>query len=301
MCVSCFDTSEVRIRSQTNGLPSHCYGSPKDVPAEVEFDWTVNWMHDVTNMDTVPEAVNNQEDLNDLICNIMRSKDDNIPSECNYKKKGGDTMNTAWGFATTGMMFFSGLSAEGVDPFYPAVYADVYEPSLFTLLPFVYDTEDVEKVDWCLGHPQVAGLMHYHSAPTCRADATYINDKSGAMDRDLIEITKEVYAASLKYRSVLGVSKDGRPIYTPLYDNGKEYADCDVDICNGIMIGGHYSYVSTLFHPYIMGCFGPGSSPELYQQCSTNPRLCNVQYADAKWGMTLSATATAAMIAINMF
>ena len=42
------------------------------------------------------------------------------------------------------MMFFNGLSAELVDPFYPAAYADVYEPSLFTLLPFIEDTDTVE-------------------------------------------------------------------------------------------------------------------------------------------------------------
>lgn len=61
------------------------------------------------------------------------------------------------------------------------------------------------------------------------------------------------------YRSVFGISKDGRPIYTPYYSNGIAYSDCDVDMCNGIMINGQYSYVTTFFHPYIMGCFGQGS------------------------------------------
>ena len=127
LCVSCFNQGgKVKVRAQTNGLPNHCYKTPTDVPAEVEMDWTVNWMEDVTNMNTTPESVNNQEDLNDLICNILRSKDDNIPSQCQYSKASGSrSQNTAWGFATTGMMFFSGLSIEGVDPFYPAVYGDV--------------------------------------------------------------------------------------------------------------------------------------------------------------------------------
>jgi len=40
--------------------------------------------------------------------------------------------------------------------------------------------------------------------------------------------------------------------------------DCDVDVCNGMEIGGNYMYVSTFFHPYIMGCFGKGTSLELY-------------------------------------
>jgi len=56
----------------------------------------------------------------------------------------------------------------------------------------------------------------------------------------------------------------------------KSYDACDVDVCNGMMVGDHYSYVSTFFHPYIMGCFGPGDSPNLAQGCSTKPRNCNV-------------------------
>lgn len=66
----------------------------------------------------------------------------------------------------------------------------------------------------------------------------------------------------LPYRSVFGVSKDGRPIYTPYHGNLKSQDACDVDICNGKLVGGHYAYVSTFFHPYVMGCYGPGASPE---------------------------------------
>jgi len=45
-------------------------------------------------------------------------------------------------------------------------------------------------------------------------------------------------------------------------------------------VNGVYSYVSTLFHPYIMGCFGAGSNVTgMYQQCSTNPRTCGVTYS----------------------
>ena len=34
-------------------------------------------------------------------------------------------------------------------------------------------------------------------------------------------------------------------------------------MCNGIEIGGYYSYVTSFFHPYIMGCYGRGSNTEL--------------------------------------
>lgn len=81
---------------------------------------------------------------------------------------------------------------------------------------------------------------------------------------------------AIPYRSALGIAKDGRPILSPYYNAGTAYDDCEVDVCNGRDINGHYQYVSTFFHPYTVGCFGRGSAPELYQSCSANPRLCNV-------------------------
>ena len=59
--------------------------------------------------------------------------------------------------------------------------------------------------------------------------------------------------------------------------SGKKRENCDVDICSGFTDGnGNYAYQSTFHHPYLVGCYGKGSSTEIYQQCSTNPRLCNV-------------------------
>jgi len=76
----------------------------------------------------------------------------------------------------------------------------------------------------------------------------------------VIDVYKGAYQ-KLPYRSVFGLSKDGRPVYTPFYDNLKLYDHCDVDMCNGKLIDGQYVYVSTFFHPYVMGCYGPGDSP----------------------------------------
>lgn len=89
------------------------------------------------------------------------------------------------------------------------------------------------------------------------------------------------------YRSVVGLSKDGRPIYSPYYtdDAGEkaEYDPCNQDICNGQIIDDEYAYFSTFFHPYIVGCYGPSEAGlELYQDCSANPRLCNVEYVAAE-------------------
>jgi hypothetical protein len=104
--------------------------------------------------------------------------------------------------------------------------------------------------------------MHYYAASTCVSDRKYLTKQEGPMDEPIEEVIKQAYISNLKFRSVLGISKDGRPIYTPLHGNGQEYGDCEVDICNGMTINGAYAYVSTLHHPYIMGCFGPGSKAE---------------------------------------
>ena len=85
---------------------------------------------------------------------------------------------------------------------------------------------------------------------------------------------KDAWLRNVRYRSAIGIAKDGRPIYSPLHDNGKETDDCEVDICNGREINGHYAYVSSFFHPYFIGCYGPGNAPELAQSCSANPRAC---------------------------
>jgi hypothetical protein len=91
---------------------------------------------------------------------------------------------------------------------------------------------------------------------------------------------KTAYTEGLPYRSVLGLAKDGRPVYTPFYSDLKAYDDCEVDVCNGISLNGHYSYVSTFTHPYIMGCYGPGTADlEISQSCSLNPKTCG---ADAE-------------------
>lgn len=71
----------------------------------------------------------------------------------------GAEIGTAWGISTTGVLIFSALSGENVDPFYPAAYGRVRDPD-----------EAVEMVDWCLAHPQMTGQYHYHIASVCNID-----------------------------------------------------------------------------------------------------------------------------------
>ena len=54
----------------------------------------------------------------------------------------------------------------------------------------------------------------------------------------MIKETMEDGWKVVPYRSVLGISKDGLPVYTPYHSNGKAYDFCEVDICNGMIING---------------------------------------------------------------
>jgi hypothetical protein len=76
---------------------------------------------------------------------------------------------------------------------------------------------------------------------------------------------------------VIGLAKDGRLIYGPYKTGGLLWDTCDVDICNGRWMGNFYSYVSTNFFPYTVGCWGPGNSPidsNMHASCSKYPRQC---------------------------
>ena len=101
-------------------------------------------------------------------------------------------------------------------------------------------------------------MFHYHTPSPCFADVN-LDPAKKTKDLDVLDHIIESYVKK-PYREVMGLSKDGRPIYSPLHGNGKVYSYCDVDVCNGMWIDGHYSYVSTMFHPYVIGCFGPGGN-----------------------------------------
>lgn len=75
--------------------------------------------------------------------------------------------------------------------------------------------------------------------------------------------SKDIFTNAGNWKNIrpIGLAKDGNIIYGPFDKDGKEWLACNVDICNGIMMNGYYSYVTTSFFPYILGCFGPGNNP----------------------------------------
>jgi len=72
------------------------------------------------------------------------SEDNKIPADVGYTNNFGDVLNSTWGISTTGVLLSSGLSKDGVDPFYPAAYGWVFSPNIVTdIFTFIPDTNDV--------------------------------------------------------------------------------------------------------------------------------------------------------------
>lgn len=195
-----------------------------------------------------------------MICNIFRSQDSAIPTDVEYVNNGG-MMTSGWGVSISGTAYYNGISGEDVDPIVPSSYGKNDDPE-----------DGVEMNDSCFGHPGGIGDYHYHSASPCMVDAAKgasgavnVGTEFDAKGEIILGAIKDAWGRERPYRSVAGISKDGRPIYGPFYDNGKMYADCDVDVCNGAIINGNYAYVMTDFHPYVMGCYGPGNYPAFSQ------------------------------------
>lgn len=209
--------------------------------------------------------------MNEYLCDISISKSENIPSSVQHTNNMNKDQATAWGVAVSGVLVFNAFSLYNVDPFYPATFVNSNA--------FVTNADSAkESADYCIAHPTPTGNFHYHSASPCTY--TTASFQSGGYSGDFQDYMKTGWLA-VPYQSAFAVSKDGRPIYTPYHNNGVTRENCNVDVCNGFNdANGNYAYQTTFHHPYIMGCYGKGNSPNIYQQCSSKPRLCNVSYVD---------------------
>jgi len=207
-----------------------------------------------------------------------------LPTASNYTKYGSLSLDTTIGVALSGIVMFSSLSADDVDPFFPNLTYSA--------------TAAVEMVDTCLMHPQNTGVFHYHCLPPCVINVTYgYPEKDCATsgtecDTDMMTYAIDAYA-DYKTQYPIGLAKDGHIIYGPYTTDGVIWAACDVDICNGFYYDTeYYGYAATSFHPYFVGCWGPGNDPTISQLCSTNPRDCTNTTTVTTTGSTTSSFAT---------
>ena len=98
-----------------------------------------------------------------------------------------------------------------------------------------------EVQDRCGGHPQMSGIYHYHSIPSCLTRGQSKRKHSGRV----------------------GFALDGFPIHGPRGTGGKVLTNQNLDACHGhthkITLDGRrvrfYHYHATLEYPYTLGCF----------------------------------------------
>lgn len=114
-----------------------------------------------------------------------------------------------WGVATSGTLIANGISGEGTDPFFPAIYGKTTNVA-----------DATEKVDGCLAHPQQQGVFHYHMSSPCVADPSIVPAKGDS------DVLKTARTFDKKYRTPYGISKDGRVIYSLYYSDGMTYSGC---------------------------------------------------------------------------
>ena len=257
LCVSCRRSGGVtRMRVQTNGMPGSCYTSPV-APEEQDNDFEVDFNVAVTER-VVPTT---QDEVNDALCDIQVHSA--VPEESHFELLGRGSMRTTTGIALDGIPYFNQMSADNVDPFYPA-----WVPPATGRLP------PVEAVDMCLGH---ATLYHYHMISPCVIAPGSQGDEPGpcrARGRnpcDPVEQAMSEYPAELV---VIGIAKDGHVMYGPYLSNGEEAVEAGLDVCNGAVglaeCDDSYAYFGTRTFPYLSGCFGAGGRPDFVPQCTTN-------------------------------
>jgi len=176
--------------------------------------------------------------------------------------------NSIVGYALNGVFFFSGSSHYGYDAFFPKAFGTRNSPQKI-------------DVDVCLGTADNYNTYRYHMFSPCIYDIALRGvAKDCASDavcsRDVRNHSIANIPDQLRTQDPVGLAKDGRVIYGPYRSDGNLWQPCDVDICNGVKFSRLvYGYVSTMFHPYIVGCWGPGNRPvKRTASCSTNGRYC---------------------------
>lgn len=87
-CVTCRDVSgTVKIRVQTNSLPNHCWRTSQiqNVIEYREFDYEVNWNHNVQNVLNQPASLFTGSTATEtILCDISRTQESNMPAMYNY-------------------------------------------------------------------------------------------------------------------------------------------------------------------------------------------------------------------------
>jgi hypothetical protein len=188
-CVSCVEYDKVIIRTQTNGMPSHCPYSTTIRPVPRVTAYTSVWMPATVANETNSYAdVYLQEEVDDLLCDVASSDKSKVPEGSNYGEYTDDHETESepdWGISITGVLMYSGLTPDGVDPYQPVIYG----PNVTTRAE---RNASIVTVDSCLTDISSDGFLHYHAASVCIPDMEYYGGK-GANEGEVLSKINQTY------------------------------------------------------------------------------------------------------------
>lgn len=192
-----------------------------------------------------------------------------------YDWDGQDDIEKIVGVALNGVPIRQSLSEAGYDPLFPQAYGKNTNPKRVQL-------------DNCLGNFMEGGFYHYYSATPCLTNLTYASQKRiGQLCTNESNCSSNITTYIQKYigtknftlgkRNIVGIARDGRFILHPINPaTNKPWQPCEVDACNLVDFEGEgESYAMTMFHPYTVGCWGPGAKNKFAGQCTSQSKTCN--------------------------
>lgn len=265
LCVTCEVVDQVTmIRIQTNNMPNHCVNSGQVSPQN--FDFEVAFNYPLTYGDWVKEMLI-QSRINVNVCSIVKATPDEYEEliRLNELTEFSQESANAMGFMTNGVALqFANQMQE--DPVFPI--------SVFNEQP----------LDICIGHNQrnnPSGMYHYHHISPCIVEGFLDNRTMGECDLDddcssgIVNYQLSAFQ-DLRYKTVVGIAKDGHILYGPYRDDGLTWEPDEVDICNGAWTDDleEFFYPGTHWHPYGPGCLGSANFAHLdlglTPECSNN-------------------------------
>lgn len=99
-----------------------------------------------------------------------------------------------------------------------------------------------------------------------------------------------VWSTTSDYGGVVGIARDGHPIYGPYNTDGELWVCDEHDVCNGTFLDNNsYVYVVTPTFPYVLGCYGPGATQYYPLETTCSTMSCGATEGVAVFALSLAA------------
>lgn len=96
---------------------------------------------------------------------------------------------------------------------------------------------------------------------------------------------------------MVGVARDGHPIFGPYNADGELWACDEHDVCNGTFLDNNfYVYVTTSTFPYVLGCYGPATIQYIPVSTTCSTISCGATEGMAVLALSLVAAASVILL-----